>query len=334
MELKLSILDQTPIIKGSTASMALNNSLALAKMADELGYHSILYSEHHGVEAYGSSSPEILAATVLASTKIIKVGTGGIMFRNYSAFKIAEWAKMLATFSPDRFILGLGKAPGGLKDAILALNGHKLPILNNINEKLEELIAYLKDQNYKDTDLFAQPAHVSALPEITWLGSGENSAKEAAKYGISYSMADFISEGANVEIRKMYLEEFNHSGYGRQPSFQVAISVSVAESPELARYNAFGMVYQFLESRKILAPGALKPSEEVQSLINGNDEDRLLFNALLDKVVIGTPDTIHSKLEEKALQYGTHDLVLLSNMFREEDRLFTYKSSIPEKRSK
>ncbi|AZB07621.1 MsnO8 family LLM class oxidoreductase [Chryseobacterium sp. G0162] len=327
MELKLSILDQTPIIKDGNASTALNNSLALAKMADTLGYHSILYSEHHGVEAYGSSSPEILATTVLANTKNIKVGTGGIMLRNYSAFKIAEWAKMLATFYPDRFILGLGKAPGGPKDAILALNGHKLPILNNINDKLEEIITYLKEQNYKDTELFAQPTHVLTLPEITWLGSGENSAKEAAKYGISYSMADFIVDGSNAEIQKMYQEAFNDKGYGSQPSFQSAISVSVAQNAEQARRNAFGMVYQFVESRKILAPGALKSSEEVETLI-AKSEDKELFNSLLDKVVVATPDTIHSKLEEKALQYGTNDLVILSNMFREEDRIFTYESLI------
>ncbi|WP_160139598.1 MsnO8 family LLM class oxidoreductase [Chryseobacterium sp. c4a] len=327
MDLKLSILDQTPVIKGGSAAQALENSLALAKMADELGYHSILYSEHHGVEAYGSSSPEILAATVLAYTQNIKVGTGGIMLRNYSAFKIAEWAKMLAILYPNRFILGLGKAPGGLKDAVLALNGHKLPILNNLNEKLEEIIAYLKEQNYKEAGVFAQPTHVSALPELTWLGSGENSAKEAAKYGISYSMADFIADGSNTEIRNMYLEEFNEEGYHNQPSFQVAISVSVAENMEQARRNAFGMVYQFVESRKIQAPGALRSSEEVETLINGS-EDEELFNTLLNKVIIGTPDTIHSKLKEKAVQYGTDDLVLLSNMFREEDRIFTYKSII------
>lgn len=327
MELKLSILDQTPVIKGSNAAIALKNSLALAEIADTLGYHSILYSEHHGVEAYGSSSPEILAATVLANTKNIKVGTGGIMLRNYSAFKIAEWAKMLATFYPDRFILGLGKAPGGLKDAVLALNGHKLPVLNNINEKLEEIIAYLKEQNYKDTNLFTQPSHISALPEITWLGSGESSAQEAAKYGISYSMADFIADGSNAVIQKIYQQEFNLSGYRSQPSFQVAISVSVAESPEQARRNAFGMVYQFVESRKILAPGALKSPDEVEALID-NREDRELFNTLLNKVVTGTPDTIQSKLKEKALQYGTSDLVILSNMYREEDRIFTYKSLV------
>ncbi|AZA93645.1 Limonene 1,2-monooxygenase [Chryseobacterium nakagawai] len=327
MELKLSILDQTPIIKGGNATLALKNSLALAEMADTLGYNSILYSEHHGVEAYGSSSPEILAATALANTKNIKVGTGGIMLRNYSAFKIAEWAKMLATFYPDRFILGLGKAPGGLKDAILALNGHKLPVLNNINDKLEEIITYLKEQNYKDTELFAQPTHVITLPEITWLGSGESSAKEAAQYGISYSMADFIADGSNTEIQKTYQKEFNDKGYGSQPSFQVAVSVSVAKNIEQALRNAFGMVYQFVESRKILAPAMLKPSEEVETLI-AKSEDKDLFNTLLNKVIVGTPDTIHSKLKEKALQYGTNDLVILSNMFREEDRIFTYKSLI------
>lgn len=327
MELKLSILDQSPIIKGGNANLALQNSLVLADMADQLGYHSILYSEHHGVKAYGSSSPEILTATVLARTEKIKVGTGGIMLRNYSAFKIAEWAKMLATLYPNRFILGLGKAPGGLKDAILALNGHKLPILNNLNDKLEEIIAYVKEQNYKDTEVFTQPTHLSTLPEITWLGSGESSAKEAAQYGISYSMADFIADGSNSEIQGVYRESFNDKGYGNIPSFQVAISVSVAENMEQARENAYGMVYQFVESRKIQAPEPLMPSEEVRALIEGS-EDEESFNMLLNKVVIGTPKTIKSELEKKAAQYGTDDLVLLSNMFNEEDRLFTYRSII------
>jgi len=327
MKLKLSILDQSPVIKGGTAKFALRNSLELARMADESGYHSILYSEHHGVGAYGSSSPELLTAIVLAETKRIKAGTGGIMLRNYSAFKIAEWSKMLATMFPDRFILGLGKAPGGLKDAVLALNNNKPPVLSDLNKKLEEIIAYITGQNPVYEDLIAQPEKPSALPEILWLGSGVGSAKEAAAKGVGYSMAGFISDNAGEDAYNVYHKEFNNNGYTDKPVFQVALSVSVASDTTQARKNAYGMTYQFVQSRKLLAPDKLMPYAEVEALVTGSD-DESLFYSLLDKVVIGTPDTISSQLEEKAIQYKTNDLMLLCNMFNEEDRLFTYKSII------
>ncbi len=111
MKLKLGILDQSPVTMGNNAASALANSINLALFAEEAGYHSLMYSEHHGVEAYGSSSPELLSAIVLSKTKRIKVGTAGIMMRNYSAYKMAEWAKLLGTLYPERFVLGLGKAP-------------------------------------------------------------------------------------------------------------------------------------------------------------------------------------------------------------------------------
>lgn len=69
------------------------------------------------------------------------------------------------------------------------------------------------------------------------------------------------------------------------------------------------------------------PYAEVEALIAGS-VDESLFYSLLDKVVIGTPHTISSQLEKKAIQYKTNDLMLLCNMFKEEDRLFTYKSII------
>jgi alkanesulfonate monooxygenase SsuD/methylene tetrahydromethanopterin reductase-like flavin-dependent oxidoreductase (luciferase family) len=111
MKLKLGILDQSPISMGSNATTALHNSINLAVFAEEAGFNSLMYSEHHGVEAYGNSSPELLAAVILSKTQRIKVGTGGIMMRNYSAYKIAEWTKLLGTLYPERFILDWERLP-------------------------------------------------------------------------------------------------------------------------------------------------------------------------------------------------------------------------------
>jgi luciferase family oxidoreductase group 1 len=327
MKLKLGILDQTPIAMGSNAAEALNNSINLALWAEETGFHSLMYSEHHGVEAYGSSSPELLAAIVLSRTKRIKVGTAGIMMRNYSAYKIAEWAKMLGTIYPGRFILGLGKAPGGLKDAVMALNSHKLTVLSNQETKLEEILQFVKEERGVYEELIAQPQNVQHLPEIFWLGSGMTSANEAAKHGIGYSFAAFMNSDNGAENTGYYLNTFDNTQYASQSALQIAIAVSVAADRQQARRNAYGMAYQFLQSRQLMSPDVLFPPEIVEQKILGSQDEKEFFT-ILDRIIAETPDTISGRLKQMAEKYNTDDLLILCNMYREEDRINTYKSII------
>lgn len=327
MKLKLGILDQSPVISGSTPLSALNDSLNLAVFADEAGFHSVMYSEHHGVEAYGSSSPELLAAVVLGKTKKIKVGTGGIMLRNYSAYKIAEWTKMLSTLYPGRFILGLGKAPGGLKDAVQALNNNKPPVLSNAEKKLEEIIQYIKDEEGIYAGLIAQPQKLIHLPEIIWLGSGVTSAGEAARHGVGYSFADFMRHGKETESTEAYQKEFDNNAYGKAPLLQIAVAASVAPDLKKARYNAYGMAYQFLQARHLEAPEALLSSEQIENRIMGTENEEEFFN-ILDNIIIDTPENIAGRLQETAEKYNTDDILILCNMFQQENRMNTYKSII------
>ncbi|PWN71089.1 MsnO8 family LLM class oxidoreductase [Chryseobacterium phosphatilyticum] len=327
MKLKLGILDQSPVVMGDDAASALTNSINLALFAEEAGYYSLMYAEHHGVEAYGSSSPELLAAVVLSKTKTIQVGTAGIMMRNYSAYKIAEWTKFLGTLYPERFILGLGKAPGGLKDAIMALNSHKPVVLSNMETKLEEIIHHIKEENELYGGLIAQPAHLKDLPQIVWLGSGMTSAREAAKHGVGYSFAAFMNNENGVEYTQTYLREFDTNQYTSSPSLQVAVAVSVADHIETARHNAYGMAYQFLQSRQLVSPEAVLPAEIVEQRVLGTDSEEEFFT-ILDRIIIETPQSVSRRLQQVSEKYNTDNVLILCNMHREENRINTYKSII------
>ena len=305
----------------------MENSINLALLAEETGFHSIMYSEHHGVEAYGSSSPELLAAVILSKTSRIKIGTAGIMMRNYSAYKIAEWTKMLSTLYPERFILGLGKAPGGLKDAVMALNNHKPVVLSNMETKLEEIIQLIRDEEGIYDGLIAQPTHVQSIPEIMWLGSGMTSAKEAAKHGVGYSFAAFMNSENGMENTEAYLREFDNTQYFSQPSLQVAVAVSVADTLDTARRNAYGMAYQFLQSRQLVSPNAvLSPEAVEQKVLGTQDEDE--FFTFLERIIIETPQSVKQRLQQISEKYNTDNILILCNMHREEDRIHTYKSII------
>jgi len=47
----LSILDQSPVISGLGARRAIEETLALARRADQLGYHRYWLAEHHAIAA-------------------------------------------------------------------------------------------------------------------------------------------------------------------------------------------------------------------------------------------------------------------------------------------
>src|SRR6201998_3822731 len=105
--MRLSVLDQSPIPEGSTGADALHNTLDLARLTDELGYHRYWVAEHHGGPMLASASPEALIGPIAAATRAIRVGSGGVMLPHYSPFKVAETFSVLAGLFPGRIDLAI-----------------------------------------------------------------------------------------------------------------------------------------------------------------------------------------------------------------------------------
>ena len=108
----LSLLDQSPVSEGSTASDALQNTINLAQHAERLGYHRFWVAEHHNSEGLAGSSPEIMIGAIASATETIRVGSAGVMLTHYSPYKVAENFRVLEALHPGRIDLGLGRAPG------------------------------------------------------------------------------------------------------------------------------------------------------------------------------------------------------------------------------
>ncbi|BBP93082.1 hypothetical protein BsIDN1_67000 [Bacillus safensis] len=88
--MKLSILDQSPLIGDATPAEALKQTVELAKQAEKWGYHRFWVSEHHFSNRLAGSSPEVLLGHLSAVTSHIRIGSGGVMLPHYSAYKVAE----------------------------------------------------------------------------------------------------------------------------------------------------------------------------------------------------------------------------------------------------
>ena len=120
-DITLSVVDQSPMRKGSTAAESLRETVALAAEAERYGYKRYWVAEHHNSTSFTGNSPEILIGQIAANTSTIRVGSGGVMLPHYSALKVAEQFRTLNAFYPGRIDLGIGRAPGSDQRTALAL---------------------------------------------------------------------------------------------------------------------------------------------------------------------------------------------------------------------
>jgi len=227
MALRLSVLDQSPIVSGSSAAQALQDTLKLARIAENLGYHRYWVAEHHGSASFAGCAPEILIGHIADATRRIRVGSAGVMLMHYSPLKVAEWFNLLATLHPGRIDLGIGRAPGSDRVTAAAL-AYGSPVgLEYFPAKTADLQAFLSGatpitqgiENVVAAPLAGRP------PELWMLGSSEDGARLAAHFGLPFAYAHFIEPEAmkracDVYRRKFRPTERTRSGRSRPPRLQ------------------------------------------------------------------------------------------------------------------
>src|SRR5690606_33504147 len=89
-QISYSLLELSLVAQGKSFKETLNDSLDLAKAAEDLGYTRIWFAEHHNSDNIGSSATSLLIGYVADNTERIRVGSGGVMLPNHSPLIIAE----------------------------------------------------------------------------------------------------------------------------------------------------------------------------------------------------------------------------------------------------
>jgi luciferase family oxidoreductase group 1 len=225
--MKLSVLDQSPVSRGSTPAAAIAESLALAQHCEALGYARYWLSEHHNSSSIVGSAPEVLMAAIAATTRRIRIGSAGVMLPHYSALKVAEQFRVLEALAPGRIDLGLGRAPGSDRLTARALNPHASPGADDFPQQIVDLQHWLEDKRMPEGHPYraitAQPQGPTS-PEMWILGSSAYGAQLAAHLGLPYAFAYFFSDGQGVE-EALALYHQNYRPSARFPVPQATICV-------------------------------------------------------------------------------------------------------------
>src|SRR5438477_663747 len=309
--MRLSVLDQSPIISGHDARRAIEETLALARRADELGYERYWLAEHHAIAALGDPCPEVLVARLGAETKRIRVGSGGVLLPYYSAFRVAESFRMLEALYPGRIDLGIGRAPGGDARTAQAVAGGGFPDASDFPRQLLELIGHL-DGTLEAAHPFKrvrlQP-EVATAPEIWLLGSSNYSGALAAELGVAFSFAHFINPHGGDEVTRAYRQQFR-AGREKAPRAMVCTFLICAETDEEAERLAAPIDLRRLHMA--LGVDAPIPSDAEAALHRYSAEERRYVASQRARAVIGSPATCRAELEAMAARYEADEVMVLT----------------------
>jgi luciferase family oxidoreductase group 1 len=308
---RLSVLDQSPVPEGATGADALRNTLDLARLADELGYHRYWVAEHHGGPSLAGPSPEALIGPIASVTERIRVGSGGVMLPHYSPFKVAETFSVLSGLFPGRIDLGIGRAAGTDPLTAFALQRDRRSAApDDFPAQLAELLAHY-DRAFRSDHPFARLGGFlpggAEQPEVWLLGSSPQSAIWAAQLGLPYAFADFIVPGSE-EITRRYREAFEPSARLAAPQVAVGVWVVCAESDEEAQVlAASSRMTLTLLRRGTLIP--VPPPETALAFLAREGRDS---SGPGRRGVVGSPATVRAGLEAVAAAYGAQELIVVT----------------------
>ncbi|RLP76779.1 LLM class flavin-dependent oxidoreductase [Mycetocola tolaasinivorans] len=280
-DLRLSILDQSPITDDLDRDATLRESLSLAELADREGYHRLWFAEHHNSLSFGGAAPEILTALALQLTSRIRVGTGGILLPLYAPQKVAESLGLLQRIHGDRVDIGVGRAAFAAMDFRERLEGVRSLLPPGFPEAARE------------------PEH-----RVWVLGAGGSSATLAGQLGAGYAQGHFLAPSATARGLHAYRE-----AHESRPGFAIlAVRAVTADTAEEARCLARAMA--LWRARKDLGIDGPIPSIERAAHGTWSEAERVRADVREAEILHGTPHLLAQRVRELAGIHGTDEVMV------------------------
>ncbi|WP_432470879.1 MsnO8 family LLM class oxidoreductase [Amphritea sp. HPY] len=329
MNIKLSVVDQSPVHGSHPAIDAPNLTVQLAKACDELGYYRYWVAEHHDSIHFAIPCPEIVVAAIASATKNIRVGSGGVMLTHYSPLKVAESFKMMATLFPDRIDLGIGRAPGGT-----GLTSHALAFPHEphhgdmYGHQAQELKGFIEGNLPKDNPFHSIKVlpDTSPQPELWMLGSSGGSAGLAGHLGYNIALARFIDpDNCRPAIFTEYMEQWKRAGHETTPNKMLGIACICASTEEEAKLRAGTAVYRKLAAQLGMREAFLTPSEVQDRYQQLSVSQQADYDQILKGYTVGTPEQCAEEINQLAKEFDCDEVTTVTVTHSFEDRLDSYQ---------
>jgi len=316
----LSILDLVPVTEGSDARQAFANMIALARLAERVGYWRYWLAEHHNMPGIASAATAVLIGHVAGATSKLRVGAGGIMLPNHAPLQVAEQFGTLATLYPGRIDLGLGRAPGSDVTAARALRRY-YQSAEEFPADVVELLQYFAPASPGQAVRAVPGAGVDV--EVWVLGSSLFGAQLAAELGLPYAFASHFAPDLLEPALELYRSRFRPSPRLTRPYVMLALNVVVADSDHEARRLFSTQQLAFVNLRRG-RPGLVPPPVDDITAV-ATPEELAGVDRALACAVVGAPATVERGMEAFVARHRPDELMLTANIFDHASRLRSFE---------
>lgn len=318
VKIKLSVLDQSVVYYNKTARQAIEETIATVKLAEKLGYTRFWVSEHHNSTFIAGTTPEVLMVKLADETNHIRIGSGGIMLPNHSAFKVAENFRMLETLFPGRIDLGMGRAPGGDRITAAILNPSNDFSEESYLRQLEHLQHFFRDTAGTQHGPIIAAPQAPGVPQQWILSSSGGSSQIAAQFGMGLAVARFINGFAQPDMVETYRKNFVPSTQFTEPHAVLSIAVLCGETEEKAAQMRKFLNYVHLQFER----GQFQDLGNYDSIkdyqFSPAELERIQYNS--GRVVSGTKEQVKIQLTALADDFGIDEIMVTTITDNAEDR--------------
>jgi luciferase family oxidoreductase group 1 len=161
-------------------------------------------------------------------------------------------------------------------------------------------------------------------PQIWMLGSSDYGAQVAAHFGLPYSFASFITDGAGAaQAIALYRQLFRPSGRVSSPVANICVWALAAETTEEAQHLFTSRAkWRIARDRGLLAPIA-EPDAPPPFLFGPHEEARMA--ELRRSSLVGTPAEVGGRIRALAASLAIDEVVVLTWSHDPEARRRSYE---------
>lgn len=318
---QFSILELVPVRDDQTVRFSLEHALELAQAAEKLGYTRLWLAEHHNMDGIASSATAVLLGYLLANTKKLRLGSGGIMLPNHAPLVVAEQFGTLATLYSDRVELGLGRAPGTDPMTMRALRRGRQETEDQFPQDVVEILQYFKAPTVNQR-IVATPGHSTQIP-VWLLGSSLFSAQLAAKLGLPYSFASHFAPRMLGQAIQLYRDNFEPSEYLDKPYVSMGVPTCIAANDEEAQYlatSAYQRVLALIQGQSLKLKAPVTSMDGLWSAAEKMSVDNFFAMAQ-----IGSPETVKAGLNRLLQQYEIDEFIFTCDIYDTQKRIQNFE---------
>ena len=311
--MEFGLFYQLSCADGQSVSARYDDTIAQARLADELGFDTVWLAELHFNRRFSvMPSPLLMASAIAATTKRIKIGTAVNLVPLHHPIRLAEETATLDILSHGRAVFGIGRGANPRH-----FEGYGVDIdegRSGFQEAVELVLKawttdelFYQGKHYQVDGIQVEPKpYQKPHPPVYVAAESPDTFSMVGSMGHSVLLAPMI---ATSEVTLAGLHEYWRSLTGGAPDptrgkVTVSVPTFVAESDRKARAAFEASIDNYLDTLRASSRGWVKERSMKLSYERINDE----FAA------IGDPEHCVAKLQEVKEIYQAQEIMCWFNM--------------------